>query len=284
MRKLITLIIVFISFTIHSKEKLRISTIPDESINELHKKFLPLVEYLEKETNLKIEFTPVTDYAAVVEALVSKKIDMAWLGGFTYVQADMRSNENIIPIIQRERDKKFKSVFITNKDSKIKNLKDLKNKTFSFGSPSSTSGHLMPRYFLMQEKIIPENFFNKIAYSGAHDATIFSVLGKKVDAGALNISVWEDFNKKNLKVKNNLSVFFTTPDYFDYNWSIRKDIPESTRKKIINAFLKLDKNKPSHKEILKLQRAEKYIKTNKLNYQKIKDASIEINLLIKSII
>ena len=279
MRKLITLIIVFISFTIHSKEKLRISTIPDESINELHKKFLPLVEYLEKETNLKIEFTPVTDYAAVVEALVSKKIDMAWLGGFTYVQADMRSNGNIIPIIQRERDKKFKSVFITNKDSKIKNLKDLKNKTFSFGSPSSTSGHLMPRYFLMQEKIIPENFFNKIAYSGAHDATIFSVLGKKVDAGALNISVWEDFNKKNLKVKNNLSVFFTTPDYFDYNWSIRKDIPESTRKKIINAFLKLDKNKPSHKEILELQRAEKYITTNKLNYQRIKDAAIKINLL-----
>ena len=98
MRKLITLIIVFISFTIHSKEKLRISTIPDESINELHKKFLPLAEYLEKETNLKIEFTPVTDYAAVVEALVSKKIDMAWLGGFTYVQADMRSNGNIIPV------------------------------------------------------------------------------------------------------------------------------------------------------------------------------------------
>ena len=284
MRKLITLIIVFISFTIHSKEKLRISTIPDESINELHKKFLPLAEYLEKETNLEIEFTPVTDYAAVVESFVSKKIDMAWLGGFTYVQADKRSNGNIIPIIQRERDIKFKSVFITNKDSKIKNLKDLKNKTFSFGSPSSTSGHLMPRYFLMQEKIIPENFFNKIAYSGAHDATIFSVLGKKVDAGALNISVWENFNKKNLKIKNNLSVFFTTPDYFDYNWSIRKDIPESTRKKIINAFLKLDKNKPSHKEILKLQRAEKYIKTNKLNYQKIKDASIEINLLIKSII
>ena len=279
MRKLITLILVLISFTIHSKEKLKISTIPDESINELHKKFLPLVEYLEKETNLKIEFTPVTDYAAVVEALVSKKIDMAWLGGFTYVQADMRSNGNIIPIIQRERDTKFKSVFITNKDSKIKNLKDLKNKTFSFGSPSSTSGHLMPRYFLMQEKIIPENFFNKIAYSGAHDATIFSVLGKKVDAGALNISVWENFNKKNLKIKNNLSVFFTTPDYFDYNWSIRKDIPESTRKKIINAFLKLDKNKPSHKEILKLQRSEKYIKTNKLNYQKIKDAAIEINLL-----
>ena len=279
MRKLITLIIVFISFTIHSKEKLRISTIPDESINELHKKFLPLVEYLEKETNLEIEFTPVTDYAAVVESFVSKKIDMAWLGGFTYVQANKRSNGNIIPIIQRERDTKFKSVFITNKDSKIKNLKDLKNKTFSFGSPSSTSGHLMPRYFLMQEKIIPENFFNKIAYSGAHDATIFSVLGKKVDAGALNISVWEIFNKKNLKIKNNLSVFFTTPDYFDYNWSIRKDIPEFTRKKIINAFLKLNKNKPSHKEILKLQRAEKYIKTNKLNYQKIKDAAIEINLL-----
>ena len=279
MIRLITIIIVFTSFTIHSKEKLRISTIPDESINELHKKFLPLVQYLEKETDLEIEFTPVTDYAAVVEALVSKKIDMAWLGGFTFVQTDMRSNGNIIPIIQREKDRKFKSVFIANKDIKIKKLNDLKNKNFSFGSPSSTSGHLMPRYFLMQEKIIPENFFNKIAYSGAHDATIFAVFGKKVDAGVLNISVWENFNKKNPKIKENLSVFFTTPDYFDYNWSIRKDISGSTRKKIINAFLKLDKNKPSHKEILKLQRAEKYITTNKLNYKKIKDAAIEINLL-----
>ena len=279
MIRLITIIIVFTSFTIHSKEILRVSTIPDESINELHKKFLPLVQYLEKETDLEIEFTPVTDYAAVVEALVSKKIDMAWLGGFTFVQTDMRSNGNIIPIIQREKDRKFKSVFIANKDIKIKKLNDLKNKNFSFGSPSSTSGHLMPRYFLMQEKIIPENFFNKIAYSGAHDATIFAVFGKKVDAGVLNISVWENFNKKNPKIKENLSVFFTTPDYFDYNWSIRKDISGSTRKKIINAFLKLDKNKPSHKEILKLQRAEKYITTNKLNYKKIKDAAIEINLL-----
>jgi phosphonate transport system substrate-binding protein len=279
MKKLIASIIVFLSFTIHSKEKLRISTIPDESINELHKKFLPLVEYLEKETNLEIEFTPVTDYAAVVEALVSKKIDMAWLGGFTFVQAYKRSKGNIIPIIQRERDKKFKSVFITNKDSNIKNLVDLENKTFSFGSPSSTSGHLMPRYFLMEENIIPEKFFNKIAYSGAHDATIFSVLGKKVDAGALNISVWENFKKKNLKIKNNLNVFFTTPDYFDYNWSIRSDLPKSTREKITNAFLKLDKNNANHKEILKLQRAEKYITTNKLNYLKIKDAAIKSNLL-----
>ena len=279
MKKLIAFMIVFLSFTIHSKEKLRISTIPDESINELHKKFLPLVEYLEKETNLEIEFTPVTDYAAVVEALVSKKIDMAWLGGFTFVQAYKRSKGNIIPIIQRERDKKFKSVFITNKGSNIKNLVDLKNKTFSFGSPSSTSGHLMPRYFLMEENIIPEKFFNKIAYSGAHDATIFSVLGKKVDAGALNISVWENFKKKNLKIKNNLNVFFTTPDYFDYNWSIRKDLSKSTREKVINAFLKLNIDNFNHKEVLELQRAKKYITTNKLNYKKIEEAATKSNLL-----
>lgn len=279
MKKILVLFILFINSSISSKEKLIISTIPDESINELHKKFTPLVNYLEKETNLEIEFLPVTDYAAVVEALVSSKIDMAWLGGFTFIQAHKRSNGKVIPIIQRKKDENFESVFITNKNSKIKNLEDLKNKSFSFGSPSSTSGHLMPRYFLIKNNIIPEKDFNKIAYSGAHDATIFSVLGKKVNAGVLNASVWNKVKEKNLKIKNNINVFYTTPKYFDYNWSIRSDVPDHIRKSITKAFLQLEINNSTHKVILDLQRATKYITTSKSNYKKIEEAAIESNLL-----
>src|SRR5215203_965973 len=141
---------------------LRVSAIPDEAPTELQRKFAPLGKYLEKETGMKVSFVPVSDYAAVVEALATNKLDLAWLGGFTFVQAKIRTNGTAIPIVQREEDAKFTSKFISADDS-IKTLADLKGKTFTFGSPSSTSGHLMPRYFLMKEGINADKDFKAIA-------------------------------------------------------------------------------------------------------------------------
>ena len=90
-----------------AQSTLRISAIPDEAPTELQRKFKPLGEYLSLETGMKVEFIPVTDYAAVVEALATKKIDMAWLGGFTFIQAKIRTNGTAIPIIQRVEDENF---------------------------------------------------------------------------------------------------------------------------------------------------------------------------------
>ncbi len=106
---------------------LRVSAIPDEAPTELQRKFAPLGKYLEKETGLKVQFTPVSDYAAVVESLATKKLDLAWLGGFTFVQAKIRTNGTAIPIVQREEDAKFTSKFIT-ADPAIKSLADLKGR------------------------------------------------------------------------------------------------------------------------------------------------------------
>lgn len=254
---------------IQSQEKLIISSIPDESVTELHKKFLPLTEYLESKTKRKIVFFSVTNYSSVVEALSQGKVDMAWLGGLTYIQAKIRSNENVEPVIQRVKDSMFTSVFITHVDNEIEVLEDLKNKSFSFGSPSSTSGHLMPRLFLEKQNINPEKYFGKIGYSGAHDATIFSVLSKKVSAGALNSLVWEKFTRENPNKAKKLKVFFITSKYYDYNWTIRKDLSNEIKESLINSFLELDYNNPDHKKILDLQRAKKYIKTNDNNYTDI---------------
>ena len=171
-----------------SEDTFKITAIPDEAPTELLRKAEPLIEHLERETGLDIEFIPVTDYAAAVEALVNRKVDMAWYGGFTFVQAKIRSDNKVIPIIQRAEDEKFQSVFITS-DPTIKTLSDLKGVTFSFGSQSSTSGHLMPRTFLAVAGLNPEDDFKRIAYSGAHDATVASVGSGKVQAGALNIKV-----------------------------------------------------------------------------------------------
>jgi len=256
----------------------RITAIPDESPTELARKAAPLIKYLESRLGMKVEFTPVTDYAASVEALVNKKVDMAWFGGFTFVQANARSGGKVIPLVQREEDERFRSVFITT-DPTIKTLADLKGKDVSFGSQSSTSGHLMPRSFLLQAGVDPDKDFKRVAYSGAHDATIAAVAAGKVQAGALNISVWEKFVADKKVDPAAVRVFFTTPPYYDYNWSVHADMPAALREKLSQAFLSLDRATPQGKEILELQRATRFVPTKADNYRGIEAAAKSGSLL-----
>ncbi|MGX4640027.1 putative selenate ABC transporter substrate-binding protein [Massilia sp. SYSU DXS3249] len=256
---------------------LRVSAIPDEAPTELQRKFKPLGEYLAKATGLKVEFTPVTDYAASVEGLINHKIDMVWFGGFTFVQASVRSKGQVVPLVQRAEDANFRSVFVTTSPA-INKLQDLRGKTLSFGSESSTSGHLMPRSFLMAANINPDTDLKRIAFSGAHDATVAAVAGGKVDAGALNISVWQKLVEAN-KVDPKVRVFYTTPGYVDYNWTVHSSMNPALQKKLRDAFLALDASKPQDREILELQRATKFIPTAAEHYRPIEAAARGAGLL-----
>ncbi|HQQ71369.1 MAG TPA: putative selenate ABC transporter substrate-binding protein, partial [Alicycliphilus sp.] len=230
---------------------LRVSAIPDEAPTELQRKFKPLGEYLSQATGMQVLFTPVSDYAAVVESLATRKLDLAWLGGFTYVQARIRTGGTAIPLVQREEDARFTSRFIT-ADPAIQGLADLRGKTFAFGAPSSTSGSLMPRFFLQQAGIQPEKDFKTVAYSGAHDATVAFVAAGKAQAGVLNASVWDKLVEAKKVDTAKVRVFATTPPYYDYNWTVRGDLDPALVKKLTNAFLKLDANNPAHKELMGL--------------------------------
>jgi phosphonate transport system substrate-binding protein len=263
----------------HAQQVLRVTTIPEEVATEQVRKFTPIASYLEKKVGMKVEFTPVSDYPAAVEALVNKKVDLVWFGGFTHVQAQIRSGGKIIPIAQREEDTKFQSVFIAKTDSGIKTLDDLKGKQVSFGSQSSTSGHLMPRHFLLQAKIDPDKDFKRVAYSGAHDATIASVVSGKVEAAALDITVWKKFVGENKVDTKAVDVFYTTPPYFNYNWSVHADMPADLRAKVTKALLDLDANTAEGKEILQLNRATRYIPTVPENYKGIEAAGKSAGLL-----
>ncbi|TDS74347.1 putative selenate ABC transporter substrate-binding protein [Comamonas sp. JUb58] len=257
---------------------LRVSAIPDEAPTELQRKFKPLGEYLSQATGMKVVFTPVSDYAAVVESLATKKLDLAWLGGFTYVQAKIRTNGTAIPIVQRAEDAVFTSKFIT-ADPSIQTLADLKGKTFAFGAPSSTSGSLMPRYFLLQDGLNPEKDFKTVAYSGAHDATVAFVAAGKAEAGVLNTSVWDKLVETKKVDTSKVRVFATTPTYFDYNWTVRGDLDPAVIKKLTDAFLALDPSKPEHKAIMDLQRASKFIPTKPENYAGTEAAAKSAGLL-----
>ncbi len=263
----------------HAQQVLRVTTIPEEVATEQVRKFTPIASYLEKKLGMKVEFTPVSDYPAAVEALVNKKVDLVWFGGFTHVQAQIRSGGKIVPIAQREEDTKFQSVFIAKTDSGIKTLADLKGKQVSFGSQSSTSGHLMPRHFLLQAKIDPDKDFKRVAYSGAHDATIASVVSGKVEAAALDITVWKKFVSESKVDTKAVDVFYTTPPYFNYNWSVHADMPADLRAKVTQALLDLDANTPEGKEILLLNRATRYIPTSPENYKGIEAAGKSAGLL-----
>jgi len=250
--------------TTHAAETLRVSAIPDEAPTELIRKFKPLGEYLEQQLGMPVKFTPVSDYAAVVESLASDRLDLAWLGGFTFVQD--------------EQDEQFTSKFIT-ADPEVKSLADLKGKTFAFGSVSSTSGSLMPRYFMLKDGIQPEQFFKRIAYSGAHDATAAWVEAGKADAGVLNASVWDKLVAAGKVDTDKVRVISTTPPYYDYNWTVRGNLEPALVEKIKAAFLALDPANPEHKAILDLQAASRFIETKPENYAGIEEAARAAGLL-----
>ena len=263
--------------TAQAEDVLRVSAIPDEAPTELLRKFKPLGEYLEQELGMPVQFQPVSDYAGVVEALGAKRLDLAWLGGFTFVQARLRTGD-AIPLVQREQDEVFTSTFIT-ADPAINSHADLKGKSFAFGSVSSTSGHLMPRYFLQQAGIDADSHFSRVGFSGAHDATVAWVESGRVDAGVLNASVWEKLAAEGKVDTSKVRVYQTTPTYFDYNWTVRGDLDPALVERLKAAFLKLDPANPEHKAILDLQRASRFIETRVENYDGIEQAARAAGLL-----
>lgn len=284
MRKVIALSVVLLSAWVTSNlfaqtiKEIRVSAIPDENPQEMLRIYTPFAEYLSKEVGIPVKFTPVVDYAATVEGLAANRLEMVWYGGLTSVQAAKQA-KGARRIIMRKEDAEFKSHFITRKETGIKELKDLKGKTFSFGSVSSTSGHLMPRYFLLKNGINPEKDFSKFSFSGAHDATAAWVESGRVDAGALNFLVWDKLVETKKVDTSKVSIFWTTPAYVDYVWTLRAGIDKAIVDKISRAFLKLDYNNPEHKKLLDLHRTKGYVPAKDADWKGIEEAALAAGLL-----
>ena len=258
--------------------ELRISAIPDENPQEMLRIYTPFADYLAKEIGVPVKFTPVVDYAATVEGLAANKLDMVWYGGLTSVQAARRA-KGATRIVMRKEDAEFKSHFITRKETGIRSLKDLKGKTFSFGSVSSTSGHLMPRFYLLKGGINPEKDFSKFGFSGAHDATAAWVEASRVDAGALNFLVWDKLVETKKVDTGKVVIFWTTPPYVDYVWTVRAGLNKALVEKISKAFLKLDYNKPEDKKLLDLHRTKGYLAAKDSDWKGTEEAAIAAGLL-----
>jgi phosphonate transport system substrate-binding protein len=275
----LTLLLIPVWSGAYAPDALKVSAIPDENPNELMRIYTPFAEYLGRELGIKVQFTPVVDYAATVEGLAAKKLDLVWYGGFTSVQAVRRTNGQATRLAMRQEDAEFKSVFVARPGSGITTLRDLKGKTFAFGSVSSTSGHLMPRYFLLKSGVTPEKDMKQVAYSGAHDATALWVESGKVEAGALSFLVWDKLVQQKKVDLSKVNVFYTTPPYVDYVWTVRSDLDKGLQDKLTAAFLKLDYGNPEHRKLLDLHRTRKYIKADDADWKGTEEAAIAAGLL-----
>jgi phosphonate transport system substrate-binding protein len=260
-----------------------ISAIPDQDPEKLQRLYGKLAGYLSKELGVPVEYKPVTDYTASVTAFKVGDLDLVWYGGLTGVQSRLQV-PGAQAIVQRDIDERFQSVFIANSASGINTLEEVKGRTFTFGSESSTSGRLMPQYFMKQASITPADFKGEAGFSGSHDKTLSLVEAGTYDAGVLNRQVWESRQAEGKVDTSKVKEIGRTEAYHDYHWVLHPDAAarygEGFEKRLQEAFLKLDPGVAEHKEILDLFGAQKFITTNNDNYKQIEEVGREIGLIV----
>jgi phosphonate transport system substrate-binding protein len=280
---------VFILFAGHSwgqaKPKvLRLALIPAEDIEEMIQAFAPAKQYLEKELGMKIEEFKATDYTAVVEAMRSKKIDVAYFGPFSYVLAAKRANAKAI-IGGSEGDGKlatYHSIFITHRDNGLKTMEDVKAKakqlTVSFVDPASTSGHLIPRGGLEAMGIQVDKDFKEIIFAGGHDASVLAVKARKVDLGATWEGVLQRVIDKGLTTKEEVQVIWKSAPIPRSPVAARGDLDGSLIQKIQQAFLDMPQKAPeAFKQFeAKWEKNKGYVKVNDSDYDYIRQIAIKL--------
>lgn len=273
------------SVTSKQVQPLVTGAIPDQDPQKLQRQYSKLGAYLEKELGVPVEYRPVVDYTAAVTGFKVGDLDLVWFGGLTGVQARLQV-KGAEAIAQRDVDAKFHSVFIASKNSSLKQIKNnadfqqLKGHTFTFGSESSTSGRLMPQYFLQQAGIKLNDFKGEVGFSGDHDKTIKLVEAGSYDVGAVNEKIW----LKRVAAKevdlNKVTVIWRSPAYYDYHWLVNPQVKQRYGKDFVNrvqnALLKLDPSVPEQKEILDLLDANKFIASQNSNYAQIEKVGREI--------
>lgn len=263
-----------------SSQPFYIGAIPDQDVSVLNRRFGGVAEYIAAQTGLDVRYVPSVDYAALVTAFARGDIHLAWFGGLTGVQA-LAVNPGAEAIAQRPRDEEFRSVFIARANLDVNTLQDLKGLTFTFGSESSTSGHLMPRHFLMESDINPERHFRGVPnYSGSHDRTILLVESGAYQTGALNEAVWEARVADGSVDLSKVRLFYTTPSYYDYHWMIRggvdDDFGAGTKEKVTQALLSMG---PDQQALLDLFQTDKFIPTSNENYETIRSVARAVGII-----
>ena len=265
---------------------LRVGAIPDQNPEKLNRLYGTLSDELSERLKVPVRYVPVSNYAAAVTAFRTGSLDLVWFGGLTGVQARLQPPGASV-LAQRDIDAKFTSVFIANGASGLRPLSSqdqlvqLKDKRFTFGSESSTSGRLMPQYFMAQVGVLPSSFSGgRPGFSGSHDATIAMVQSGAYEAGALNEQVWKSNVKAGKVNPAKVKVIWRTPPYADYHWLVRPGLDQrfgaGFTDRIRNALIGLKPDTPQRRAILELFGAERFVPAEASNYAAIEQVGRQL--------
>jgi phosphonate transport system substrate-binding protein len=265
---------------------LRIGAIPDQNPEKLNRLYGQVAAELGRQLGVKVQYVPVTDYAAAVSAFRTGSLDLVWFGGLTGVQARLQKPGAQV-IAQRDIDAQFHSVFIANSRSGLqpirqqKQLTVLKGRRFTFGSESSTSARLMPQYFLSQAGVGMKDFAGGApGFSGSHDATIALVQSGAYDAGVVNEQVWKANLRSGKTDRSKVFVLWRTPGYPDYHWIGQPDLDQrfgaGFTAKLRGAILSWRPTNPEQKQILDLFGAQQFTGAKASDYQRIEQVGRQI--------
>jgi phosphonate transport system substrate-binding protein len=259
------------------------TAIPDQDETRLVERFTRVAEYLQKSLGTEVKYLPVKSYPAAVTAFTNGQVQLAWFGGFTGVQARKRVAGSEA-IAQGAEDVAFKSYFIANAKTGLKKSdgfpKGIAGKSFTFGSRASTSGRLMPEYFIRKEFAGrgPDEIFSRVGFSGDHSRTIQLVQSGAYEVGALDFTVWDLDNKAGKIDPKQVSVIWTSPTFPDYQWTVRGDVEKvygaGFKEKLRAAILAID-----DPAILKQFARSKFIPAKNADYAPIEEVGKATNLL-----
>lgn len=255
----------------------RVAVLPDQARNRLIAKYEPLIDYLESVTGLDLELSLPEDYSDLLEQFEAGNVDLAWFGGLTYVQAAQKSHAAALTF--RDIDLEFTSCYVVKADDTRTSINEFAGETFSFGPELSTSGHLMPRYFMMEEGLDPEKFFGSVRHSAGHDQTALWVNDGTVTLGVANCIIVRSLLESGELDSNDVRIVETTAPYPDYVWATHTSMNESTRQALLDAFLGLDATIAEHREILRDQGANTYLPAGLSDFELVRTAAAQAGAL-----
>jgi phosphonate transport system substrate-binding protein len=264
-----------------AQTKLSLALVPSENAQEQARQWGDYFKWLEKRLDVKIENFVATDYTAVIEAMRARHIEAAWFGPFSYILAAQEATADAIAVpANAAGGKTYHSYFIARIEAGIDKLEDIKGKTFSFGDPASTSGHLIPRYNLKKAGIDPEKDFKSLVFSGGHDATGLAVFNQKVDAGAIWDGAYHRLAEKKLIDEAKMKIVSKSDPIPEGPWAARKDMEAGLRKRFADALQAVGTEAP---ELLKAGGYAKFVPVADADYDLIRETAKALNLDVKKL-
>ena len=275
------LLILTLSSSFTRAQTFYFTAIPDQDATQLQQRFSKIADYLTQKLGINVRYIPVKSYASAITAFRNNQVQLAWFGGLSGVKA-----RALVPssqaIAQGVEDQTFVTYFIAHHSTQLlpsDNFPlDIKNHTFIFGSKGSTSGRLMPEYYIRENLGSPKDNFKKVGFSGDHSRTVALVQAGSYDVGAVNYKVWHRMLTDKKIDTDQVSVIWKTPSYPDYQWSIRGDVNttygEGMQEKVTQALLTM-----SSPELLNSFPRSSFIPASNKDYAPIKQTAQAIGLM-----